>query len=900
MRKIVNFVIDKKYVMLALFILSAVVCVFLSRKVNINYDISHYLPESSDVSNGLDIMEQEFPSDESSFYIMFDDLKDEEKRDIMQGIGQTQNVKSVDYDESEKYNIENHTLYKVTVSGDADSETASSAYRDIMKKYKDYSTKTSGDVSERNKEVLPKYVLAAAVGFGTIILIIMCNSVVEVFLFLFTILVAVLLNKGTNIMFSSVSNITDSISAILQLALSMDYSIMLMNRFNQAREKEKDITKAMKDALYSAVSSITSSSITTVVGLMALIFMSFTIGRDLGLVLAKGVLCSLIATFFVLPGLILIFHKAIDKTQKKVPTVKMDKLAKFSYRFRFVLLPLFVVIFVASFFLKGNLNIGFLETSGDEVFRVFTKENEIAVIYRNEDEDKIKAISGELANNKELTSVMCYGNTIDRELKYNEMNAQFKALGADTAIEDYLLRLIYYKYNTDGTNQIDIASLFQFIQEVVYQNPDYEIDAKTKEQVAALGLLANKDMINQPQSAQAIAAITSMDETQISTLITQYNYLAGMEANGTEADANQISLLNFVNFLCNVVINQPEYSSMIDDASKTRLLGLQEMMNAVQNDTKLSSTELMEILSKLTQDVDSSMIEIVYLFYGSCYEYDENWTMTIEGLVTYLNNDVLQDSRFDSFIKDDRRIEVATAGEMIMGAKKLLVGQNYSRMIITSNMSSEGEDIKAFVSQLKESLKGTDSYIIGNSPMAIEIDEDFDHELNLITILTMVFIFVVVALTFRSNIVPVALVLTIQCSVFTTMGILSLLGTRVYFISLLVVQAVLMGATIDYAIVYTTYYLENRKKVDVKEAMIEAYNRSIHTIVTSSLILCSCTLIVALFTSAASAKICETIAEGAFCSTMLIIFVLPGVLASLDKIIASKVRKNKSSAQQAE
>ena len=172
--------------------------------------------------------------------------------------------------------------------------------------------------------------------------------------------------------------------------------------------------------------------------------------------------------------------------------------------------------------------------------------------------------------------------------------------------------------------------------------------------------------------------------------------------------------------------------------------------------------------------------------------------------------------------------------------------------------------------------------------MAIEIKESFNKELNLITILTMLFIFVVVAITFKSNIIPTVLVLTIQCAVFTTMGILSLLGTKVYFISLLVVQAVLMGATIDYAIVYTTYYREYRKKFENKEAMIKAYNDSIHTITTSSLILCSCTIVVALLTNAASAKICETIAEGAFCATLLIIFILPGVLSSIDRIINFK------------
>lgn len=884
MRKIVNFVIEKKYVMLALFIVCAVVCVFLSGKVNLNYDISNYLPESSDVKKGLDIMNDEFGTDESTFNIMFDDLTAEEKTTVWQEIQNTENVKSVDYDDSEEYNIENHTLYKVTVNGDADSETASAAYQEITKKYKDYDTETSGDVADRNKDVLPKYVLAAAVGFGTIILIIMCDSVVEVFLFLFTILIAVLLNKGTNIMFSSVSNITDSISAILQLALSMDYSIMLMNRFNQAREKEKDITKAMKDALYSAVTSISSSSVTTVVGLLALVFMSFTIGRDLGLVLAKGVLCSLIATFFVLPGLILIFHKAIDKTKKKTPTFKLDKLAKFSYKSRYVILPLFVAIFVASYFIKGSLNIRFLENSGDKISEVFAAENEIAVIYNNENEEQIQAISSELENRTELTSVVCCGTTIHADLKYDEMNGKFKEFGTDTEIKDYLLKLVYYKYYTNEDNTIDFNSLILFINEVVYQNEDYEIDPAIKQEVAALSLFTNKDSINQLRNAQEISMILGMDETQLSGLIMMYNSTFGI-------DGDQISLKSLIDFMCGSLFNHPDYGALFDEASKTRLSGIQRIMDNVQNDTKLFCDEMMEILLMIDPDVDRSMVETVYLYYGSYYEYDETWTMTIESLVDYLNNDILKDTRFDAYIHDDTRNEIIHAAGTINDAKKLLVGNNYSRMIITSKMEAEGEEVEQFVSELKQKLQGTDSYIIGNSPMAIEIDGNFDHELNVITILTMLFIFAVVAITFRSNIIPVALVLTIQCSVFTTMGILSLLGTRVYFISLLVVQAVLMGATIDYAIVYTSYYLESRKQMDVKEAMIQAYNRSIHTIVTSSLILCSCTLVVALLTNAASAKICETIAEGAFCSTLLIIFVLPGVLAAIDKVICLKKTK---------
>ena len=172
--------------------------------------------------------------------------------------------------------------------------------------------------------------------------------------------------------------------------------------------------------------------------------------------------------------------------------------------------------------------------------------------------------------------------------------------------------------------------------------------------------------------------------------------------------------------------------------------------------------------------------------------------------------------------------------------------------------------------------------------MAYEISKTFDNELNFITIITMLAIFVVVAITFKSLIIPIILVLIIQCAVYLTMGILSFTGQNVYFIAILIVQSILMGATIDYAILYTSYYLEHRRKLSVKESVIESYNKSIHTILTSSSILTIVTLIIASFTSAIASKICKTISAGTICSTILILFLLPAVLAFCDKLIIKK------------
>ena len=177
--------------------------------------------------------------------------------------------------------------------------------------------------------------------------------------------------------------------------------------------------------------------------------------------------------------------------------------------------------------------------------------------------------------------------------------------------------------------------------------------------------------------------------------------------------------------------------------------------------------------------------------------------------------------------------------------------------------------------------------------MALEMSQSFNGELNYITILTMIFIFVVVALTFKDLLVPFILVLIIQCAVFVTMTILTLTGTNVYFIALLIVQAILMGATIDYAILYTSYYLESRKTMDIKSAVINSYNKSIHTILTSSSILIIVTLIIGNFASAIAAKICKTLSQGTLASFLLILLILPAILATVDKIII-KDKKIKS------
>ena len=1288
MRKITDFIVNKRYLIIVIFLILTVISAIVSTKVNINHDIQKYLPKTSETKQGLDIMEEEFKGTEtSSFNIMFKNLKNEEKEDVYNYLSKINNVDEVEYDSSEKYNKDDYTLYVVNVKDKEDSKKAADIFNNVQEKYKDYEFYTSGSISDKNSPVVEVWILVFAVVCAMIILIIMCDSYFEAFLFLGTILIAVVLNKGSNIIFDSVSNITESISAILQLALSMDYSIMLMNRYNQEKEKEKDKIKAMKEALYNAFQAISSSSVTTIVGLAVLVFMSFTIGKDLGFVLAKGVLFSLISIFFVLPGLILLFDKLIEKTKKKKKfSIKMNLFGKINYKLRYILVPLFLVIFVGSFLLKSNLGILYSNTQMDEVSKVFDENNQLALIYKNEDEDKINKIVKEIENDEGVDEVLSYSNTINEKLPYDKLNEKINDLGADTDIEDYLLKILYYHYyNKDIENKVSFKEFTTFLKSEIYDNEEIndkindevkanveklenfitkeeinkkrskaeissvldidkdtldklfilystkhdnikislgdfikfinkdvltdkeyssqfdkearqsldtlskftnkskmqtkmsskqmaelfgidkntvdqlyqlyilegKIDTKlslaefsnfvldevitnktysssfdkdTVAQIKLLSTFSNKDIINKKMNAKGISSLFGIDENMASkvlllkymniestekftvmeffqnvinikknthylddielptidlsalsqtndkytvkemenvlkavglnldastlnkmyTLITfvsgdtslwnatpyefakiiiqnssnseikenldkntlskltqvigimessknntKYTYAKLAEFIGADKNTiksvyalyksgkttlkltpytftkfilenqnnellkgrlsketldnlklvksvlegvlndkkytskeiskllgienekvellyglystkyvnknRKVSFREFIDFLLKDVITNEDYASNFDDDKILKLNTVDGIMKRAIEGTKYTASEIMAIVSVFTDDIDRNTIDILYIYYGSKNEYNNKWELTVEEFINYLNNNILKDERFDDFIKQDMRDKIISSKQDIDDAKKMLVSDKYSRMVVNTSFDKEGDKTFSFIKKVKD-LRDKNlsqkSYVIGDSLMAYEMTSTFNDELNFITILTMVAIFIVVAITFKSIIIPLILVLIIQSAVFLTMGILSVSGQSVYFLSIIIVQSILMGATIDYAILYTSYYLENRRTMNIKDAVIESYNKSIHTILTSSSILIIVTFIVANFASAIAAKICKTISEGTLCSTILILVFLPAILALADKLIIKKDKKS--------
>lgn len=315
MKKIANVLVQYRLYFFAVSVALAVACAFLIPQVTINSDQTKYLAKDSAMNKGLEIIKNEFPAIElpDSFQIMFEGLTPSERTEILEELQEFEGVSAVTYEAgSPEHNTKTFTMYIVQADGEKVDALIASMTEAYEKDHTVYTYYAGGylDVLDR--------LIPMAVTIGVIVLLLLCKSYFEPVLLLASIGVAILINMGSNVIFESVSDMTFAIAAVFQLVLSVDYSIMLMHRYEQeydllGRTNKK---KAMRNAIVNAFGSIASSSLTTIVGLLVLLFMSFTIGADIGLVISKGVFFSLVCVFTVMPTLILWFDELVFKFNK--------------------------------------------------------------------------------------------------------------------------------------------------------------------------------------------------------------------------------------------------------------------------------------------------------------------------------------------------------------------------------------------------------------------------------------------------------------------------------------------------------------------------------------------------------------------------------------------------------
>ena len=337
----------------------------------VNYDILSYLPDSLETVSGQDIMVDEFGMGAFSMVIV-EGMDNKDAAALEADLETINHVKEVLWyddmlDLSVPVSMIPDSIRNAFFQGDAtmmialfDNTTSADetmeAITDMRKMVgKDcFISGMSGvvtDIKNLALQEMPVYVVIAAV-LSLLVLLLTTDSFVLPFIFLSSIGFAVVYNMGTNIFLGQISYITQALVAVLQLGVTMDYSIFLLHSYEEAKPNYENRNDAMAEAIANTFISVAGSSVTTVAGFAALIFMTFELGRDLGIVMIKGVVIGVICCVTVLPSMILIFEKAIDKTRHKPLLPSMDKISDFIIKHSWIWLILFVVAFVPA--LNGN------------------------------------------------------------------------------------------------------------------------------------------------------------------------------------------------------------------------------------------------------------------------------------------------------------------------------------------------------------------------------------------------------------------------------------------------------------------------------------------------------------------------------------------------------------------
>ena len=518
--------------------------------------------------------------------------------------------------------------------------------------------------------------------------------------------------------------------------LGIDYAIIMCHHYTEERERMEPREATIR-ALTLAIPEISASSLTTISGLLALSFMKIKIGEDMSLVLIKAILFLMLTVFFLMPGLLLTFSKAIDGSHHRSFVPKITAVGKFCVLTRFIVPPLLVVAVIAAFILSSKANYAY---------------------------DVNSLSSSRMSDNKFSVSMV---------------NKEFGEI-----------------------NQLA----------VIVPNGDYEREAK------ALDALSRLDEVN---SCMGLANIEAMDGYMLTQQLTPRQFSEMIDMDVEVADLLYSAY----------ALDQSNYGALVSGVS----------------------------------DYKVPLIDM-FLF---IYDQKENGNITLD---------------------DDLEETLTDAYSQISIAKDQLLGEDDSRFVLELNVPLEGEETTAALEKIRDTVARyysvDDILLVGNSTSDKDLGASFATDNTIITVLTALFVMIILLFTFQSAGLPVLLVVTIQGSIWMNFSLPYLLNEPVYFLGYLVVSAIQMGATIDYAIVIASRYMDLKTYMPIKEAAIEALNQAFPTIVTSGSMLVAAGFIISNISSnAAVAAIGLALGRGTLTSILLVLLALPQTLLIGDIII---------------
>ena len=355
MEKLASFIVDRRNLFFLIYIFAILFSIFSIGWVQVENDITTYLPDDTETRQGLTIMNDNFIT-YGSARVMVSNIGYEKALSIKDELEEIDGVTSVDFDNSSDHFNNGSALYSITFDGESDDEISKTAMNEVKAKLADYDTYVDSEVGVDSSAELASEMVVIVIVAAVIIVIVLTltsRSYAEVPVLIMTFGVAAILNMGTNFLCGKISFISNSVTVVLQLALAIDYAIILCHRFSDEHET-LDARSACIKALSKAIPEISSSSLTTISGLAALGFMHFGIGIDLAVVLIKAIFCSLLSVFTLMPGLLMLFSNWIDKTGHKNLLPKISIVGKLANRTKYVIPPLFLVLIIVACYFSNQ------------------------------------------------------------------------------------------------------------------------------------------------------------------------------------------------------------------------------------------------------------------------------------------------------------------------------------------------------------------------------------------------------------------------------------------------------------------------------------------------------------------------------------------------------------------
>lgn len=348
---------------------------FLSTRIN--YDILSYLPSDIETMKGQDIMLDEFGKGGFSL-VMLDGMEDKDVEKVKEKIEKVDHVCDVLWydtladvslpkevlpdDIYDFFNTDNSTMMAVFFDEATSADGSLEAVKEIRsiageQCFVSGMSSVVEDIKDLTMQEAPMYVVIAVILTSIILALTMDSFLIPLF-FMLSVGMAIIYNMGTNFIQGEISFITEALAAVLQLAVTIDYSIFLWHSYKEEKEKHPgDNKEAMAVAIGKTITSVVSSSITTVAGFLALCFMSYELGMDMGIVMAKGVVIGVICCITVLPSMILVFDKALEKTMHKDLVPSLEKPSKFIIKHHAAFIVLFIVVLIPAVYGQINTNV---------------------------------------------------------------------------------------------------------------------------------------------------------------------------------------------------------------------------------------------------------------------------------------------------------------------------------------------------------------------------------------------------------------------------------------------------------------------------------------------------------------------------------------------------------------